>query len=498
MSETSQVNIEDTKQINKHVILAGLVVLFSVVLRWGFMSLGKVPFNSDEAIVGIMASHILSGEVPIFFYGQAYMGSLDSYLVAGSFLLFGKTIFAIRISQTFLFVFLCSLVYVYAKLIIRSHRAALATTILVAAAPVNFLLYTTVTLGGYLEALVIGMATLIINYQIELQLEKEKPNSNEMFFAFILGCLIGLGIWVLGITLVFSISAITLLLLRVNKLKIRPSRWIKLILFILAGCLLGIMPVISHLVNISWLTFIQELTGSAIAIQGQSYFAQVGLHIVNLLMFGLSAIFGFRPPWNTTWLLLPFIPLVLFAWYIVIRDVIAKKRLETAFRLWLPSLILVLVFIASPFGADPSGRYFLPIQISLALSVGIWFSTAYQWKTWIRVGILIFLVVYNLGGSVQSISASKYGMSTQFAPGTEIDHAYDEDLISFLTSTNNNYGYSTYWGAYPIIFKSNEEVILVPALPYHTDLRYTTRDDRYRPFSELVKKFGKPYLCDFQ
>src|SRR4030067_2555737 len=47
-----------------------------------------VPFNSDEAIVALMAKHILEGDRPIFFYGQAYMGSLDAWLVALGFKLF--------------------------------------------------------------------------------------------------------------------------------------------------------------------------------------------------------------------------------------------------------------------------------------------------------------------------------------------------------------------------------------------------------------------------
>jgi hypothetical protein len=37
-----------------------------------------LPFNSDEAIVGLMARHMLQGERPLFFYGQAYLGSLDA------------------------------------------------------------------------------------------------------------------------------------------------------------------------------------------------------------------------------------------------------------------------------------------------------------------------------------------------------------------------------------------------------------------------------------
>ncbi len=45
-------------------------------------------FNSDEAIVGLMAKHILEGHIPVFFYGQFYLGSLEAMIAAVIFWLF--------------------------------------------------------------------------------------------------------------------------------------------------------------------------------------------------------------------------------------------------------------------------------------------------------------------------------------------------------------------------------------------------------------------------
>src|SRR6266851_2035799 len=63
------------------------------------LAAGVVPFNADEAIVGLMARHILQGERPVFFYGQAYLGSLDAWLVAGAFAIFGESVWPIRLVQ---------------------------------------------------------------------------------------------------------------------------------------------------------------------------------------------------------------------------------------------------------------------------------------------------------------------------------------------------------------------------------------------------------------
>src|SRR5512137_667209 len=80
------------------VIMAG-----SVALKTALLAANTVPFNSDEAIVALMARHILQGERPAFFYGQAYMGSLDAYLIAGAFAFMGESVLAVRVVQVVLF-----------------------------------------------------------------------------------------------------------------------------------------------------------------------------------------------------------------------------------------------------------------------------------------------------------------------------------------------------------------------------------------------------------
>src|SRR3972149_2161122 len=79
-------------------IKAGLVgtALVAGGFELGPLGSGSVPFNADEAVVALMARHILQGERPVFFYGQAYMGSLDAYLVAGGFWLFGEKVWVLR------------------------------------------------------------------------------------------------------------------------------------------------------------------------------------------------------------------------------------------------------------------------------------------------------------------------------------------------------------------------------------------------------------------
>jgi hypothetical protein len=67
------------------------ITLLSIAYKLFLLVFSAVTFNGDEGIVALMARHILRGERPVFFYGQAYLGATDAWLVAASFSIFGET-----------------------------------------------------------------------------------------------------------------------------------------------------------------------------------------------------------------------------------------------------------------------------------------------------------------------------------------------------------------------------------------------------------------------
>jgi hypothetical protein len=73
--------------------VAGLVG--SAVRVWIYRSSLGVP-TSDEAVVRLMARHVLHGELPTFFWGQAYGGSQEALLTAPVFLTLGSGWLALR------------------------------------------------------------------------------------------------------------------------------------------------------------------------------------------------------------------------------------------------------------------------------------------------------------------------------------------------------------------------------------------------------------------
>src|SRR6266550_2064047 len=79
-----------------------LCLLFALGIRIWLAYHTHGIIDGDEAMVGIQAEHILHGEHPVYFYGQAYMGSLEAYLMAILFALVGSSVWMLRAEPTLL------------------------------------------------------------------------------------------------------------------------------------------------------------------------------------------------------------------------------------------------------------------------------------------------------------------------------------------------------------------------------------------------------------
>ena len=57
-----------------------LIAALVLVSRAPFLLQGERFFDSDEAVEGLMARHVLEGEFPAFLWGQRYKGVPEVYL----------------------------------------------------------------------------------------------------------------------------------------------------------------------------------------------------------------------------------------------------------------------------------------------------------------------------------------------------------------------------------------------------------------------------------
>ena len=461
----------------------GVVLAMSgaVLLKAGLLFANVVPFNADESIVALMARHILQGARPLFFYGQAYLGSLDAWLIAGGFALFGQQVWVIRLVQLLLYL---GTIWTTARLgeVIFSRKVGVLAAWLLAIPAVNVTLYTTATLGGYGEALLLGNMILLAALDIGMG---QETNSRYKWLVF--GLLVGFGLWVFGLTLVYSLPAGGWLLWRLWQNRTGAGSMIQRVLMAGGGFLLGAFPYWVGAAQLGGSLVAAELGGSAIAgVEGRGWLAQVGQHLISLLLLGTTVIFGLRPPWEVRWLGLPLLPFVLGFWGWVVMRIFRGKKSPGAWMLVGVMLTLVAGFVFTPFGADPSGRYFVPLVVPLSLFAADAAVGLMRRFPRLGAGLILMVLAYNLVGTVQVARKHPPGITTQFDAVTWLDKRYDDDLITFLKENGETRGYTNYWVAYPLAFLSGEELIFIPELPYHLDFRHTPRDNRYAPYTEVV------------
>ncbi|HLZ57266.1 MAG TPA: hypothetical protein VKR06_09990, partial [Ktedonosporobacter sp.] len=143
-------------------------LLIALLLRVWLIVHTQGVLDGDEAMTGIQAEGILRGEHPIYFYSQAYMGSLEAYLIAGLFALFGPSVWALRAEPVML-----SLAVVWASWRFASSLAGAARLparerqyfrVLVALCAAIVPLYDAVVelraLGGYIETFLLMLLLL--------------------------------------------------------------------------------------------------------------------------------------------------------------------------------------------------------------------------------------------------------------------------------------------------------------------------------------------------
>lgn len=92
-------------RITRYGAAALAVGAVGAVLRLWLILSDTPPTNSDEATMGLAALHIGQGRaLPVFFYGQHYMGTLEAYLAAPLVALAGPSVVVLRIPTLSLYV----------------------------------------------------------------------------------------------------------------------------------------------------------------------------------------------------------------------------------------------------------------------------------------------------------------------------------------------------------------------------------------------------------
>ena len=133
---------------------AALVLLRSAI----FVFLDSV-FDSDQAVVGLMAKHLSEGRaLPVFKYGQDYQLAVEAWLAAPLFWLFGPSLLALKLPVLLMNIALAMLLIALLEreLGMRPALALLVASLFILTPPGTALLFLE-TSGGQLQPLLAAL-----------------------------------------------------------------------------------------------------------------------------------------------------------------------------------------------------------------------------------------------------------------------------------------------------------------------------------------------------
>jgi hypothetical protein len=203
-------------KIGTYGILVFLIIALATLLRILLIAWGWPHSNADEDTMGIMAMHIAyHGEHPIFFYGQNYMGTLEAYLAAAFFRLFGASVFSLRLGSVLFFALFLTNMYLLTSLL-YTKKLALITLVLLTLGSSIMLDTEFVAIGGYPELLFFGSLAMLLATWLVLSYDQYASPRKRLWRLIAYGCwglVIGLGFWSDFLMLAFILVSGLLLLL---------------------------------------------------------------------------------------------------------------------------------------------------------------------------------------------------------------------------------------------------------------------------------------------
>jgi hypothetical protein len=557
-------------------LLVSLIV--TLLLRaWLITHTGGV-LDGDEATVGVQAEHILHGERPVYFYGQAHMGSLEAYLIALLFAIFGPSVWALRAEPALLSLIIVWATWRFATILaegarLKPHALRYFRTCSVFFAAITPLYDAVVemkTLGGYIEIFIIMLLLLLCTLRLTQRWQTGVATRELLWRWMGIGALLGLSLWVN----LLAISAITTIALwftlfclqRVIRWQFygdaSPHKATSLVargLFSALGALpaacITAMPALLWGAANDWrnittmsgragkaspdsIKMLSELYAGCVSnrvVGGALPGERQAIHFLHTLphILGLISIAGVG-----ALILLSFLrphPLLLQARQLTL--------LPTIFAV--STVLFFLISWSYPpvhcFNRDIIGRYAAPLALVLPFFIATLCTLIYSFfhkysrptqdesistthvsmypyalpQRFFSIGqfLLTALILSTLASQFCSYFLTNPGLTFQ-SPYCHDAPAHNEQIIAYMRQQHIHYAWATMWVSVPIVFKTNEQIIVAepnPVIQYAELARnnnvalsnhaalvdYIRNSDRLSQYAVAVINADRPGLLAF-
>ncbi len=450
-----------------------IIVSISFLLYLSVLLTSQSHVDGDEAVVGIMAKHIIMMDYfPIFFLSQPYGGggAIEAYLAVIPFLLFGVS--SLTFKSIALFFSLATIIVTYKFCLIHFNKKTAIFSSIILASATPLIEWHFKMRGGYIIVLFLSIIILHIFTEI---IKKEHNNRSHYLL--------------LGFTSGFAYYNMELIVPLLTTLFIASFYWkkkfwsLKKISLIIAGCITGLLPVIYYNLTNDFLNihYILNQRGENILLLFKDTPLKIVFNYLPAFFFGRNADQYITDIPGKAYLeYIIYLGLTIYLFFNTLPYIllITKNRFnrEKNFlnnnALNIISIILLFIVIFFIFsviskGTQRSPRYFLPLYPLLAILIGYGLNTL----------IINHNILHRTGGVCVLLLLVCFGVFNHVSyirPCSVNDDVLinEKDVVNVPTSCKTLTGImeylkkegisrvrATYFLKWRLLFESNEQMI---------------------------------------
>lgn len=438
-------------------VVLGLALVAGLRLWVAAAAVGKS--FADNAVVGLMALHALRGHFYPFYWGQAYMGSIESLVVAPFLAILGANDLALSAG-----LLPWTLLWTLATSAIAAREAGVLACVLAlllcALAPSEVQYYQVTARGGYPETLALGAAIVWLALRLA---GDELGKRSALAHGAVLGLVAGLAFWTNWLVLPFYVGAGAALLAGGRRVLVRP--WVVAAAIAFA---LGSAPFWIENVRSGFATFALTRVANRPRL-GDTVRWLVELGVPNVL--GLRDLHGVWPAGGP-------LAAIAVATGAVASLVHGRGRFAALARgdvraagvspiLWITALATIVVYAAGLPGRFQIGRYLLPLAGAAIPLAAIDLATLVHARRGLGLAIVLVVAAFYASGTVNLVRDFR-GQSGRYTAGPA------DALAAELERAGIRCGYAPYSDAAVVTWVTAERVVL------------QDYEDRYYPAAEFA------------
>mgnify|MGYP001048089500 CR=1 FL=1 len=484
--------------VKEHRVFLCILVFF-LLLRVPLLFTSQGYLDADEAVVALMAKHIVEkGEHPVFFSGLPYNGgaSVEAHLAALLSYLFGLSRLTVKVSVLLLSLCLLVATYMFCLRYLGRASANIASLLLVAAEPL--IIWNLKARGGYLETM---LFTVLIPW---IALRIFFHEGERLLYSALFGFFCGLALWCQEMSL--SLLGAMFLFWFISDRTFFLRRFFAVFLIFFA---LGNGPAIYYNLTHNFINWRHMFT--FLPSEASRYIQHATPQAVTLSSFFTHAA-GFFEIISDGWEGWPIEPrdLSLFAWAsfgVVLVGVSAALylswRSQWHWRISLLCLVyfilhLITVYVSSYRMGGGIYRFYLPLYPLLSVDLAI-FCVSLRGRRWGLAVIMVLLLMFSGHGAMKNIHF--LGVEPVWThPDFEIHRGKIQPIpvrtggesitkaVEFLRSHGIRSVITSVYIKYRLIFESREEInatsqIVPPPIDPYIYYDRLVQEDRTGPFA---------------